>query len=72
MASRDEPIEELRDLAVEPPVGFLQAVRRRLNRRVLVQQTVDLSWRGLIDVLRHFLELIAAALPSGRRSNRGA
>lgn len=72
MASRDEPIEELRDFAVEPPSGFLQAVRRRLNRRVLVQQTVDLSWRGLIDVLRHFLELIAAALPSGRRSNRGA
>lgn len=72
MASRDEPVEELRDFAVEPPAGFLQAVRRRLNRRVLVQQTVDLSWRGLIDVLRHFLELIAVALPSGRRSNRGA
>lgn len=72
MASRDEPVEELRDFAVEPPPGFLQAVRRRLNRRVLVQQTADLSWRAWIDVLRHFLELIAAALPSGRRPDKGA
>lgn len=72
MAPRDEPVEELRDFAVEPPPGFLQAVRRRLNRRVLVQQTVDLSWRAWIDVLRHFLELIAAALPSGRRPDKGA
>lgn len=67
MATTEEPIEELRDFALEPPAGFLQGVRRRLNRRVLVQQGADLWWRGWIDVLRHFLELIVAALPSGRQ-----
>ncbi len=67
MAEPDEPIDELRDLAVEPPPGFFQKVRRRLNRRLFVQQTVDLSWRGLGGVLRHFLEIILAALPHGRR-----
>ncbi|MGH9381227.1 MAG: hypothetical protein ACRD2Z_11515 [Thermoanaerobaculia bacterium] len=66
MATTEEPIEELRDFAVKPPAGFLQAVRRRLNRRLLVQQAADLSWRAWIDVLRHYLELILAALPSGR------
>lgn len=67
MATTEEPIEELRDFAIEPAPGFLQAVLRRLNRRLLVQQAADLSWHAWMDALRHYLELILAVLPFGRQ-----
>lgn len=69
MATEQGPIEELRDLAIEPPAGFLQSIRRRLNRRFTLQQATELTWSGWAEALRHLLELITAALPAGRRSD---
>lgn len=69
MGTEQGPIEELRDLAIEPPVGFLQAIRRRLNRRFTVQQATELTWSAWAEALRHLLELITAALPVGRKAD---
>ena len=57
-----EPIEALRDLAVDPSDGFLGRLRNSLRRRDLSSQVATLSWTGLGTVVLEFFRVIFAIL----------
>ncbi len=55
-----EPIAELGQLAEAPSAGFLERLRRSLQRRSLGSQLASLGWSGLGAVLLEFLRMIYA------------
>jgi hypothetical protein len=54
----DAPIEELRDLGIEPSAGFVRGIYRRLNRRVLAGQLLDFSSLGWTETLVEYLKML--------------
>jgi hypothetical protein len=68
-----EPIDELRELAEPPSAGFLDRLRRSLQRRSLSSQLASLGWSGLGAVLVEFLRMIYALFedkPTDRGGSR--
>lgn len=65
-----EPIDELRELAEVPSAGFIESIRRSLQRRSLGSQLASLGWSGLGAVAVEFLHMIYA-LFQDKPSDRG-
>jgi hypothetical protein len=52
-----EPIGLLADLAQEPRPGFVDGIRRRIQRKTLAGDTVHFWWTGLPFVLLEFVKM---------------
>lgn len=50
-----EPIAELAELAAPIPAGFMERVRRRIDRRETGSQVLSLTWYGAAAVFFEFL-----------------
>lgn len=47
----DVPLEELQDLTVPVDEAFADRVHRRIERRVLTTDLVELAWAGPVEAL---------------------
>lgn len=61
-----EPLAELASLREEPDEGFLPRVRRSIDRRLLVADTTDFSFRVLLKTMFDYLTAALDALQSSR------
>jgi hypothetical protein len=67
-AETGEPVQILADLSLATSPWFLGRVRRRIRRRVLGVQILDLSWFGPVLVVFEYLKV---ALQFFGRDDRG-
>jgi hypothetical protein len=65
-----EPLAELASLREEPDDGFLPRIRRSIDRRLLVSDTADFSFRMLLKTMFDYLTAALDALQSGRDDER--
>jgi len=62
-----EPIAELRELAEDPPTGFLGRLLNSLRRRDLGSQLATFSWNGLGTVLLEFFQVVFSIFDTNPR-----
>ena len=62
-----EPIVALADLGEPTSSGFLGGIRRRLQRRTLVEDVGEFSWLGLTFIAMSLVGLVFQLLQAGRR-----
>ncbi len=65
------PVAELADLEEEPAPTFLARLRRRIQRRVLASDVLEMSWFTPVLVLLEFLEMIFTGLFGPRKTDSG-
>lgn len=63
-----QPVGELMDLALPLGVNFPDKVRRRIERRLLTAELIDLAWTAPLAVLVELLRAPFEALAARRRS----
>jgi len=52
------PIDELKNLDLDPGLNFVSGVRRKINRRSLASHTIDLSVGGLTVFVKEYVSII--------------
>lgn len=62
-----EPIAALADLREPTSGGFLSGIRRRLQRRTLVEDVGEFSWLGFTFIAMSLVGLVFQLLQPGRR-----
>ena len=62
-----EPIAALAELREDPSRGFLAGIRRRLQRRALVEDVSEFSWLGFTFITMSLVGLVFQLLQLGRR-----
>jgi hypothetical protein len=65
-----EPIAELAMLDADVNGTLVRSVRRRIHRRMLANQTFDLTTMGLSEAFRSYLDLAFQAWLESRRPRR--
>lgn len=68
----DHPLEELQTLLEPVSVGFLGRLRRRINRRLLAGQVVQLTWYAPVAVFLEFVGMLMGLIGSATPSEREA
>ena len=68
---RDDPISELRELSIDPPAGFTDRLRRRIERRETSNHALWFSWYLPGAVLLAFLEMLFAVFGFSRSDGGG-
>ena len=63
------PVDELLRLDAPARDGFLRGVRRRIYRRDLAANAVDLSFRSLPEVVWGYLSFLMESLSPKRKEN---
>ena len=58
----DQPLLPELKLVEEPEPGFLGRIRRRIERRILTSDFLDLSWFSPVFVLLEYIDMIFQAL----------
>jgi hypothetical protein len=65
-----EPLDELASLGEDPAAGFLPRIRRSIDRRVLVSDTADFSFRVLFKTMFDYLAAALDAFQPVRKDDR--
>ncbi len=68
-AELTEPIAELADFSEPTSAGFLDRLKRRIERRIFASEVVDFSWASPGQILMQFLDMLFSGFGAGR--NKG-
>ncbi|MEN8006549.1 MAG: hypothetical protein ABFS42_06005 [Candidatus Krumholzibacteriota bacterium] len=65
-----QPIEELRGHTVEPHPALAGRVRRSINRRSLVADSLDLSVNIMLKTVWEYLQTLLESLPGSKNHDK--